>query len=79
MTWPLILDAGVALSPLWLREFPKNVGPDFGSEGAASKEVSGLPSEEVELSEQPSEGVSGEELEWEEHVVVLGAAGRGSE
>ena len=33
---------------------------DFGSEGAESEEVSGLPLEEVELSEQPSEGVSGE-------------------
>ena len=80
MTRPLILDAvGVTLSPLQLREFPKNVGPDFGSEGAESEEVSGLPSEEVELSEQPLEGVSGEGLEWKEHVVALGAAGRGSE
>ena len=44
MTRPLILDAaGVALSPLQLRGFPKNVGPDFGLEGAESKEVSRLP------------------------------------
>ena len=44
-----------------------------------SEEVSELPSEEVEVSEQPLEGVSGEGLEWKEHVVVLGTAGRGSE
>ena len=80
MTRPLILDAvGVALSPLWLGEFLKNVGPDFGSEGAESKEVSGLPSEEVELSEQRSEGVLGKGSEWKEHVVALGTAGRGLE
>ena len=70
---------GVALSPLQLREFPKNIGPDFGLEGAESKEVSGLPSEEVELSEQPSEGVLGEGSEWKERAVALGTAGRGSE
>ena len=70
---------GVALSPLRLGEFLKNVRPDFRSEGAESKEVSGLPSEEVELSEQPSEGVSGEGLEWKECAVVLGTAGRGLE
>ena len=80
MTRPLISDAtGVALSPLQLGGFLKNIGPDFGSEGAESKEVSGLPLEEVELSEQPSEGVSGKGLEWKECVVVLGTAGRGSE
>ena len=79
-TQPLILDAaGAALSPLQLREFPKNVGPDFRSEGAESEEVSGLPSEEVEVSEQPSEGMSGEGSEWKEHAVALGTAGRGSE
>ena len=61
MTRPLISDAaGAALSPLWLGEFLKNVGPDFGSEGAESEEVSGLPSEEAEVSEQPSERVLGE-------------------
>ena len=48
-------------------------------EGVESKEVSELPSEEVEVSEQPLEGVSREGLEWKEHVVVLGTAGRGSE
>ena len=80
MTRPLISDAaGVALSPLWLRESPKSIRLEFGSEGVESKEVSGLPSEEVEVSEQPSEGVLGEGLEWKEHVVVLGTAGRGSE
>ena len=70
---------GVALSPLQLREFPKNIGPDFGLEGAESKEVSGLPSEEVELSEQPLEGVLGEGSEWKERAVALGTAGRGLE
>ena len=60
---------GAALSPLQLGEFPKNVGPDFGSEGAESKEVSGLPLEEVEVLEQPSERVSGKGLEWKEHAV----------
>ena len=80
MTRPLILDAvGAALSPLWLRGFPKNVRPDFRSEGAESEEVSGLLSEEAELLEQPLEGVLGEGLEWEEHAVVLGVAGRGLE
>ena len=80
MTQPLILDAvGVALSPLWLGEFLKNVRPDFGSEGAESKEVSGLPSEEVELLEQRSEGVLGKGSEWKEHVVALGTPGRGLE
>ena len=60
---------GVALSPLQLGGFPKNIGLDFASEGAESKEVSGLPSEEV----------SGEGLEWKEHMVALGTAGRGLE
>ena len=79
-TPPLILDAvGAALPPLWLGEFPKNVGLDFGSEGVESEEISGLPSEEVEVSEQPSEGMLGEGLEWKEHAVVLGTTGRGSE
>ena len=80
MTRPLISDAtGVALSPLWLRESPKNVGAELGSEGAESKEVSGLPSEEAEVSEQPSEGVSGEGSEWKERAVALGTAERGLE
>ena len=57
----------------------KNVRAEFGSEGAESEEVSGLPSEEAEVLEQPLEGVSGEGLEWKEHVVALGTAGRGSE
>ena len=80
MTRPLISDAmGAALSPLRFGGFPKNVRPDFGSEGAESEEVSGLPSEEVELSEQPLEGVLGEGLEWKERTVALGVAGRGLE
>ena len=70
---------GVTLSLLWLRESPKSVGAEFRSEGVESKEVSGLPSEEAEVLEQPSEGVSGEGLEWKEHAVALGTAGRGSE
>ena len=44
-----------------------------------SKEVSELPLEEVEVLEQPLEGVSGEGSEWKECVVVLGTAGRGLE
>ena len=80
MTQPLISDAtGATLPPLWLREFLKNIGPDFRSEGAESEEVSGLPSEEAEVSEQLSEGMSGEGSEWKEHAVALGTAGRGSE
>ena len=64
MTQPLILDAaGVTLSPLQLGESLKNVRAEFRSEGAESEEVSGLPLEEAEVSEQPSEGVSGEGLE----------------
>ena len=43
------------------------------------EEVSKLPSEEVEVLEQPSEGVSGEGSEWKECMVVLETAGRGSE
>ena len=52
---------------------------EFGLEGAELEEVSKLPSEEVEVSEQPLEGVSGEVLGWKEHVVILRTAGRGSE
>ena len=44
-----------------------------------SEEVSGLPSEEVEVSEQPLEGMLGKGLEWKERTVALGTAGRGSE
>ena len=70
---------GVTVTPLWLRESPKNIGVEFGSEGVESKEVSRLLLEEVEVSEQPSEGVSGKRLEWKERVVALGTAGRGLE
>ena len=80
MTQPLILDAaGTALPPLWLGESLRNVGAEFRSKGAESEEVSELPSEEAEVSEQSSEGVLDEGLEWREHAVVLGTAGRGSE
>ena len=44
-----------------------------------SKEVSELPLDEAEVSEQSLEGVSDEGLEWREHMVVLGTAGRGLE
>ena len=44
-----------------------------------SKEVSELPSEEVEVSEQSSEGVSDKGSEWREHAVALGTVGKGSE
>ena len=43
------------------------------------EEISKLPLEEAEVSEQPLEEVSGEVLRWKECVVVLGIAGRGSE
>ena len=80
MTQPLILDAtGVTLTPLWLRESLKSIGAEFGSEGVETEGVSGLPLEEVEVSEQPSEGVLGEGLEWKGCAVALGVAGRGSE
>ena len=39
---------GATLSPLRLRESPRNVGAEFGSEGAESEELSELPSEEAE-------------------------------
>ena len=70
---------GVALTLLWLRESLKNIRAEFRSEGVESKEVSRLLLEEAEVLEQPSEGVLGERLEWKEHVVALGTAGRGSE
>ena len=77
---PLMSDAaGAALSLLQLGESPRNVRAEFGSEGTESKEVSKLPSEEVEVSEQSSEGVSDEGSEWRECTVVLGTVGRGSE
>ena len=70
---------GATLSSLQLRESPKNIRAEFRSEGAESEEVSELPLEEAEVSEQPSEGVSGKGLEWKECTVVLGTAGRGLE
>ena len=44
-----------------------------------SEEVSKLPSEEVEVSEQSLEGVLDEGSEWRKCTVVLGTAGRGLE
>ena len=52
---------------------------EFGLEGAESEEVSGFPLEEVEVSEQPLERVSGKGLEWKECAVALGTAGRDSD
>ena len=57
----------------------ENIGAEFRSEGVELEEVSELPLEEAEVSEQPLEGVSGERSEWNKRVVVLGTAGRGSE
>ena len=70
---------GVTLSPLQLGESLRNIREEFGSEGAESESVSGLPLEEAEVSEQLSERVSGKGSEWKERAVVLGTAGRGSE
>ena len=67
---------GVTLSPLQLRESPKNVRMEFGSEGVESEEVSRFPLEEAEVSEQPLERMSGKGSEWKERVVALGTAGR---
>ena len=63
--------AGVTLSPLWLGESLKNVGAEFRLECVESEEVSRLPLEEVEVLEQPLEGVSGKGLEWKEHAAAL--------
>ena len=80
MTRLLISDAvGVALSLLWHGESLKNVGVELRLEGAESEEVSGLPLEEVEVSEQLLEGMLGEGSERKECAVALGTAGRGLE
>ena len=68
---------GAASSPLQPQEYPKNVGAEFGSEGAELEEVSKLPLEEV--LEQPLEEVLGEVLGWKGLMVVLEIAGRGLE
>ena len=68
---------GITLSSLRLGESLKNVRVESGSEGAESEEVSELPSEEVEVSEQPLEGALGEGSEWKERAVALGTAGKG--
>ena len=70
---------GVALSLLWLGESLKNIRAEFGLEGVELEEVSGFPSEEVEVLEQLSERVLGKGSGWKECVVALGTAGRGSE
>ena len=70
---------GATLSLLQLRESPKNVRAEFRLEGAESEEVSESFSEEAEVLEQLSEGVSGEGLEWKECAVALGTVGRGLE
>ena len=80
MIQPLILnDVGAAPSPLQPQEYPKNIRAEFRLEGVELEEVSELPSEEVEVLEQPLEEVLGEVLGWKEHVVVLEIAGRGLE
>ena len=61
---------GATLSPLRLGESLRNIRAEFGSEGMESKEVSKLPLEEVEVSEQFSEGVSDEGPEWRECAVL---------
>ena len=68
----------IALSPLQLRESLKNIRVESRLEGAESEEVSKLPFEEAEVSEQPLEGASGEGSEWKEHVLVLKGLGIGS-
>ena len=80
MMQPLILDVvGATLSLLQLGESLRNVGAEFRLEGMESKEVSKLPLEEVEVSEQSLEGVLDEGSEWRERAVVLGTVGRGLE
>ena len=76
----MILDAlGATLSLLQLQEYLENVRAESGLEGVELEGVSELPLEEVEVSEQPSEGVLGEALGWKEQAVALGIAGRDSE
>ena len=70
---------GAAPSPLQPQEFPKDIGVQVGLEGAELEEISELPLEEVEVSEWPSEEVSGEVLGWKECMVVLEITGRGLE
>ena len=70
---------GATPSPLQHQEYLENVGAEFRSEDVELEEVSKLPSEVAEVSEQPLEEILGEVLGWEECVVVLGTAGRGSE
>ena len=67
---------GAALSLLQLGESPRNVRAEFRLEGTESEEVSELPLEEVEVSEQSSEGMLDEGLEQRECTVVLETARR---
>ena len=75
----LELPLQAAQSPLQPWEYLENIVAEFRLEGAELEEVSKLPSEEVEVLEQPFEEVLGEVLRWKECVVVMGIAGRGSE
>ena len=52
---------------------------EVGSEGVELKEVSELPSEEVEVLELPLEEVLGEVLGWKECAAVLEITRRDSE
>ena len=49
---------------------------EFRSEGAELEDISELPLEEAEVSEQALEEILGKVLAQKEHVVVLGIAGR---
>ena len=80
MMQPLISDAvGAALSLLQPWEYLENVRVEFRLDGVESEEISKVPSEEVEVSEQASEEISGKVLGWKECMVMLGIAGRDSE
>ena len=73
------IDWGFAYQIYNIQEYLENIRSEFRSEGVELEEVSELPSEEVEVLEQPSEEILSEVLRWEEHVAMLGTAGRGSE
>ena len=71
MMQPLIFDAtGAAPSQLWPQEYPENIRAEFSLEGVELEGIFGLPLEEAEVLEQPSEEVSGEVLGWKEHMVL---------
>ena len=78
MMQPLISDAaGATPSLLQLQEYLENIGAGFRLEGVELEEVSNLPSEEAEVSEQPLEGVSGEVLGWKESHSSVGDCWKG--